>query len=147
MSKFCFFEVFHFYIKTFGLTFGLVKRVISILTLIFLLVQSVSTTLIYVDYLSNQAAITKQFCINKSKPQNTCAGKCHLKKQLDAQTSDDSSFPANLLKEKLEYFSNLSDIFNCLSFPITADRVQHHTALIQSAYTAPAQALLQPPKI
>lgn len=53
---------------------------------------------LFVDYLINQAEITKQFCENKDKPKLNCNGKCHLAKQLAKQekqekpTSDTQKF-------------------------------------------------------
>lgn len=36
----------------------------------------------YVEYAVHYDYITKNLCENKDKPQSTCAGKCHLKKQI-----------------------------------------------------------------
>ena len=46
---------------------------------------------LFVNYLVNQAEITKQFCENKAKPKMNCNGKCHLAKQFAKQDKQEKS--------------------------------------------------------
>ena len=59
------------------------------MTLIFLFVVSQQAVVI-MHFKLNQKAITEQFCINKSKPELQCNGKCHLTKELQ-ETKDSPS--------------------------------------------------------
>jgi hypothetical protein len=60
-----------------------VMRILTVVLLLGVLLQTWSKQLIYTDYLVNKDFITKVLCINKDEPQKHCEGKCHLKKQLD----------------------------------------------------------------
>ena len=50
-----------------------------------ILFQSMSKTVIVVDFLINQAEIARELCENRDKPQMECNGKCHLKKELEKE--------------------------------------------------------------
>ncbi|TLX75795.1 hypothetical protein E9993_09585 [Labilibacter sediminis] len=57
---------------------------------------------ILVDFRIHQEYIAKVLCINKNKPQSSCKGQCHLKKQLQqAEEKEKKQTPA-LLKNKAE---------------------------------------------
>lgn len=47
-----------------------------------------------IEYVANYDYIAKVLCINKSKPDLHCNGKCYLSKEL-AKTNDSESFPLN----------------------------------------------------
>lgn len=65
------------------------KKAFSIMmTMLFLLV-SFQQALIIVHFKLNQENIEKEFCINKTKPELQCHGKCHLKKELEKSNSND----------------------------------------------------------
>ena len=58
--------------------------------------------MILANYRLNKQYIASAFCENKKKPQMRCEGKCHLKKQLDAEDKKESSLPNQNAKEKNE---------------------------------------------
>ncbi len=47
----------------------------------------------YVCFTLNQPVVTKEFCINKDKPQLHCEGKCYLNKQLANEDNAASKNP------------------------------------------------------
>lgn len=51
----------------------------------------------YAGYFLNKDFIIENFCVNKSKPELACDGKCYLSKQIAAQTEQtaDSKAPAS----------------------------------------------------
>jgi hypothetical protein len=56
----------------------------AILFVVLFVQPQVSNTIVWLNYTLNKAAITKQYCENKAKPELHCNGKCHLAKQLTA---------------------------------------------------------------
>jgi hypothetical protein len=58
-------------------------RWLSFLLLTGIMLQTCSKGLIITEYLVNREYISKVLCINKSIPEKHCDGKCHLKKQLE----------------------------------------------------------------
>lgn len=42
-------------------------------------------------FYANQLELTELFCENKDKPQMQCNGQCHLKKELNSLSSDESN--------------------------------------------------------
>lgn len=67
--------------------------------LIFL--QPFSKIWIFVSFKINQENIAKTLCVKKEVKNNTCQGKCHLKKQLDKAEEEQKQVPTNT-KEKVE---------------------------------------------
>ena len=68
-----------------------------------LLIQVWNTSLVYLWYYGNKAAITQQFCVNKDKPQLKCDGKCHLHKVVDKTISledDWKNIATNSIEER-----------------------------------------------
>ena len=65
-------------------------RILAILLITGVLFQTFSKQLIYADYLWNKDYVSSVLCINKAKPQSHCQGKCHLKKQLETNSKQDS---------------------------------------------------------
>ncbi len=61
-------------------------RILSVVLLLGVLLQTCSKQLIYTDYLVNKDFVASVLCVNKDVPENHCEGKCHLKKQLDQDT-------------------------------------------------------------
>jgi hypothetical protein len=66
--------------------------------------QPFSKIWIVVSFKINQESIAKTLCVKKEVKNNTCQGKCHLKKQLDkADKEEQKQTPINT-KEKVEVF-------------------------------------------
>lgn len=98
-----------------------------IIAMIFFL-QPFGHLAIILNFKLNQALIAKTSCLKKDVPNNTCQGKCQLKKQIDHQREKDST-PA--VKEKL------FEIFYChvnpdfLSIPSGKKTYTSHNRFVQ----------------
>lgn len=80
------------------------KKVFSFtMTMLFLLV-SFQQALIIVHFKLNQNIIEKEFCVNKTKPELQCHGKCHLKKELEK--SDNNDLELTSIGKKIDIYLN-----------------------------------------
>ena len=77
------------------------KALFATVLAMLLLVQSFNQTVLVVNYALNRTEITKEFCVNKSKPDKQCNGKCHLAKELKKAEQTEKKLPTQL-KEKFE---------------------------------------------
>ncbi|AXB57604.1 hypothetical protein [Flavobacterium fluviale] len=78
------------------------KKVFSFtMTMLFLLV-SFQQALIIVHFKLNQNIIEKEFCVNKTKPELQCHGKCHLKKELEK--SDNTDLELTSIGKKIDIY-------------------------------------------
>ena len=83
------------------------KKAFSItMTMLFLLV-SFQQALIIVHFKLNQKNIEKEFCINKTKPELQCHGKCHLKNELEKSNSNDFELTSIGKKIDMVLLSNI----------------------------------------
>lgn len=78
-------------------------RLLLLLWVIIISVQSLYKGLVYTYYVCNKAYIIEQLCENKAKPELKCDGKCHLKKvmNVNAVSTEDKHQP---------YLPSLEDI-------------------------------------
>lgn len=51
-------------------------------------------------YELNKEYITEMFCVNTSKPELGCEGKCFLRKQLNKKDQNENKYPGNALDVK-----------------------------------------------
>lgn len=58
------------------------RRFVLYLLILSVLAQTGGSVLLVLQYRSNKKYITREFCINKQKPELACEGSCHLQKQL-----------------------------------------------------------------
>ena len=78
------------------------KRFPAFLLAILVLLQPFSSLWVYVSFKINQSQIAKTLCVQKEIKNNTCKGKCQLKKQLaNAEKETEKQLPSNQ-KQKLE---------------------------------------------
>ena len=77
------------------------KRLLPILLLFGILLQSFGKFIIYANYELNKEAITMMFCVDKDKPKMHCNGKSHMMKQMKEQEKKENA-PVNTLKDKFE---------------------------------------------
>jgi hypothetical protein len=66
------------------------KQLVSFLLLSGLLMQVFSKQLALMEYDFNKKFISKELCVKKEIPGNTCAGQCHLKKELSKDENSPS---------------------------------------------------------
>lgn len=76
-------------------------RILSIIVLTSILLQSFGKVIIYVNYELNLDYIIRTYCVNKSNPAKHCDGKCHLTKQLQEEEKQEST-PGSNQNEKVE---------------------------------------------
>jgi hypothetical protein len=78
------------------------KRFPAFLLAILVLLQPFSSLWVYVSFKINQSQIAKTLCVQKEIKNNTCKGKCQLKKRLaNAEKETEKQLPSNQ-KQKLE---------------------------------------------
>ena len=68
-------------------------RFIAYLLTALLLFQTLGQELLVLDYAVNKAKITRLYCVNKSRPQLHCDGKCYLAKKLRRAAKHESKAP------------------------------------------------------
>ena len=78
------------------------KQVTTILLVLLIFLQPFSKIWIVVSFKINQESIAKTLCVKKEVKNNTCQGKCHLKKQLDKADEDEQKETPTNAKEKVE---------------------------------------------
>ncbi|GAB4331545.1 MAG: hypothetical protein OHK0038_06500 [Flammeovirgaceae bacterium] len=99
------------------------------------------------SYHVNKEFITERFCINKSKPQLDCNGKCFLKKQLDIAEKQENSTKISL-KVKIEIpLLPIVKIFQFLSPIIRVKTSFNCIEEISSIPLAPIKEIFHPPLI
>ena len=77
------------------------------------LFQSLTKSVILVNYKLNKAAITNAYCENKAKPMMHCNGQCHLRKQLQKEEKKENSFPVSLKdKTDIQLYSESETFFS-----------------------------------
>lgn len=81
-----------------------------------LLLQTLGPEVLVLNYQLNKAAITAQYCVNKTRPQLHCNGKCHLAKQLRKAEGGDKKAPAETLA-KVKY-----EVLPTAAFALAAPR-------------------------
>jgi hypothetical protein len=79
----------------------LIKSIISALILTAFLVQSISKTIIVMQFQAKRKFIERNLCEKRSESGNCCKGRCELKKQLDKDEKYQGSASDNL-KHKIE---------------------------------------------
>ncbi len=88
---------------------NIVKQLFVILITVGILLQSFSKVFILCNFQANRDYISKNLCVKKEIKNNTCNGKCHLKKQLKEDEKKEKA-PAGFLKDLSEvlYLGNNS---------------------------------------
>lgn len=104
------------------------KRIITLLFLGVWLCQLSGRYVVMLDFLINQAYISKNLCENRDKPQMHCNGKCHLAKKLKEEERKEQENPERKIENKAELFCE----------PITANTLpQTIVALPDILYPSP----------
>lgn len=122
------------------------KLIITISLSLLILVQPFSKMLLVLQYQVNRDYIAAVLCVNKTKPQLHCEGKCQLKKELKAAAAHEAKLP-QLLKAQQEilYFHQLPafPVFQRFFVPIQIpDRTNKAVA-----YTSPVFSIFHPPRV
>lgn len=72
------------------------QRLLAILLIIGLLLQSGREALIGLWFRANQQWVAEQYCINKDEPLLMCQGKCYLQKVIETEDTEDSPSAAKI---------------------------------------------------
>ena len=108
-----------------------------------MLVQPLSKMLIVAEYQVNKNYIATVLCINKSKPQLHCEGKCQLTKQLAKAQHSETEVPEFLkIKAELPF---LNQAFTAIFYPEIKNAPVGFAPYLQSAKTALQAAVFHPP--
>jgi len=73
----------------------LMKKIIAIVLLLGVLIQSMNKLVVILSYQVNKDYISKNLCENRNHPERKCCGKCYLKKQLNNTEKDSNKNKAN----------------------------------------------------
>ena len=91
------------------------KQVSIIMIALLVFLQPLSKTWIFVSFKINEESIAKTLCVKKEIRNNTCKGKCHLKKQLEKANEEEQKQSPTNTKDKVEvlyFYSQFSfDLF------------------------------------
>ncbi|MBU6158577.1 MAG: hypothetical protein KGP35_06050 [Bacteroidetes bacterium] len=91
----------------------------TILVLIALMAQSFKFNFVIADYYVNTANYIKN-CINKSKPQSTCQGKCQMMKKMREEQQKEEQSSGNRAENKFEQVVYINTNGNFLTAPLIA---------------------------
>ncbi|MFC2175489.1 hypothetical protein ACFLR1_00790 [Bacteroidota bacterium] len=111
-----------------------------------MMLQVFSTSIILLNYGINQSSIIANFCVNKEEPELKCNGKCHLKKQLKADTENKSETPATL-SELVSFVLTVEEIaaFNFDFF--MPETIAFNSPYLAGNYSNTLQSIFHPPQI
>ncbi|MBP9152453.1 MAG: hypothetical protein KBF73_09240 [Flavobacteriales bacterium] len=116
------------------------------LLIVGLLVQVMSASLILFNYEVNTASIIEKFCENKDKPELHCDGKCHLAKQIQADSEQKSETPAS----ESELMTFVLTIQKTTAFEFKffrSDIAQANSLYIEGNYSNQLQSIFHPPQV
>jgi len=123
------------------------KKSLSILILLSILLQSFSKVWIAFSFKINQDYIARELCINRDNPDLQCNGNCVLMQRLKADEEKDK-------KELPSHLKKLQEIWYCLELPKWAiepsenwPKATNTTFFYQNPFTAAfAVDIFQPPR-
>ena len=102
---------------------------------------------VYLEYEFNKEFIIKNYCVNKSRPQLHCDGKCYLAKKLKAAEERDNH------QSKVSSFKQLFELYhrcrNC-SIPHLAKIISAPTSnytYLNNYFLSPIASILKPPQL
>ena len=124
------------------------KQITTFILALLIFLQPFSKIWIVVSFKINQDTIAKTLCVKKEEKNNTCQGKCHLKKQLDkADEEEQKQAPINQ-KEKYEvlycYFSKPYDFIKYADIYLNKLNAAYDNSFHTSSYITD---IFRPPKL
>ena len=86
----------------------LIKKITGAILLITITFKMLMAPLIFADYELRKDFIIKNYCVNKSRPEMHCDGKCYLAKQLEkAEQEDQKQATGNFISKLLSFESEI----------------------------------------
>ncbi len=119
------------------------KRTAAFICLLLLLTMSFSKWLILAGFDMNRKYIAEQRCVNRSRPESGCRGKCQLRKALSSEESP-AQAPASQQRTRLPE-PVAGPVEHCLELPPASPSRACYPPLLISAYPAPHRAIFHPP--
>ena len=118
---------------------------VAILTCLFLM-QILSSSLLVLNYEMNTAYIIENFCENTDKPELKCDGKCHLNKQIQADSEQKSETPAALTE--IAVFVLAVQEISTFDFTVwNSDSNPCNSLYLQGNYSNYLQSIFRPPQV
>ncbi|MCF8464090.1 MAG: hypothetical protein K9G41_04575 [Flavobacteriales bacterium] len=111
-----------------------------------LLVQVMSASLIVFNYKVNTAYIIENFCENSDKPELHCDGKCHLSKQIQADSEQKSETPA----AESEIINLVLTVEKTAGFEFKffqTEIAQANSLYLEGTYSNPLHSIFHPPQV
>ncbi|MGB0369079.1 MAG: hypothetical protein ACPGD8_06720 [Flavobacteriales bacterium] len=109
-------------------------------------IQMMSASLILVNYEVNTAYIIENFCENTDKPELHCDGKCHLKKQIEADSEQKSETPS-ALTEIVTFVLAVEEVPSFeLDFFSTKTNT-NNSLYLEGSYSNHLQSIFHPPQV
>jgi len=102
------------------------KSIWPLLILMALMVQTFKFQIFIADYYVNTANYIKS-CINKSKPQSTCQGKCQMMKKMREEQQKEEQSSGNSNQKKGEQVIYLNDVLPSYDFDFTNEKISYLT--------------------
>jgi hypothetical protein len=104
--------------------------------------------IIYVSFKINQDTIAKTLCIKKEIKENTCQGKCQLKKALEKSDEEQQKQIPSFLKNKAEVLYCHNQNFFDFTAPILFYQSQLQSTYKSTFYiSSEIQKIFRPPKL
>lgn len=117
------------------------KKVFSVVMTFLLLLIMTQQGIVIVYFKLNQQAIEQKFCINKSKPELECHGKCHLKKELEK--TDNTDWESIIIFKSFEIVLNTN--YEFLEKPLTILKPRKIEIQKELYYSNPHLKIFIPP--
>ena len=119
------------------------KTLADILLSLVILVQPLSKLMVVAEYQVNKNFIAEFLCVNKSKPQLHCEGKCQLSKKLKAvEEHDENHLPQGKTQADVLFFYQPAPTF---SFKFPSVSATEYISFSSPDVTAPVFGFFHPP--
>ncbi|MGK7397350.1 MAG: hypothetical protein ACNS62_22425 [Candidatus Cyclobacteriaceae bacterium M3_2C_046] len=93
------------------------KKAVSIIFLLIILIQPLNRLLIYISFRINQEYIANNLCVNRLDKITVCYGSCQLTKKIEEQEQKEQQFPTSAMRDyNLFCKPNLEPIVPQISF-------------------------------
>ncbi|MDX1903775.1 MAG: hypothetical protein SFU27_06405 [Thermonemataceae bacterium] len=124
------------------------KQITTILLALLIFLQPFSKIWIVVSFKINKKVIAKTLCVKKEIENNSCQGKCHLKKQLDKADEEEQKQAPTNQKEKYEilycYFSKPYDFIKYADIHLNKLNAAYENSFHTSSFITD---IFRPPKL
>ncbi len=118
--------------------------IVAIFLILAILTESVSRSIIVIDFELHRDYFAKELCVKKDIPDNCCKGSCALKKELKQEDEREKSPAAGIsVKNEIVYFIQSE---YCFHFYRNASKVET-TVVVKPLEDGFAGAIFRPPLV